>query len=76
MEKNYKVSILVPVYNTEKFLNKCLDSLIYQTLKDIEIILVNDGSSDLSPVILDNYKNKDSRIKVITLEKNEGLARA
>lgn len=76
MEKNYKISILVPVYNTEKFLNKCLDSLIYQTLKDIEIILVNDGSSDLSPVILDNYKNKDSRIKVITLEKNEGLARA
>ena len=47
-----KVSIIVPVYNTEKYLSKCLDSLVKQTLDDIEIILVNDGSTDHSQEIL------------------------
>ena len=70
------VSIIVPVYNTEKYLHKCLDSLINQTLKDIEIICVNDGSTDDSLKILNEYAQKDSRIKIITQEnKKQGAAR-
>ncbi|MBR1680398.1 glycosyltransferase [bacterium] len=61
-----KISIIVPIYNVEKYLRECLDSLINQTLKDIEIICVNDGSTDSSAQILEEYKLKDSRIKVIS----------
>ena len=68
-----KVSIVVPVYNVEKYLAKCLDSLINQTLKEIEIICINDGSRDKSLSILREYSNKDSRIVVIDKE-NEGQA--
>ena len=53
-----KVSVIVPVYNVEKYLGRCLETLINQTLKDIEIIIVNDGSIDGSQTIIDNYKNK------------------
>ena len=60
-----KVSVLVPVYNVEKYLPQCLDSLLNQTLKDIEIICINDGSTDFSGAILKEYQNKDKRIKVI-----------
>ena len=60
-----KVSIVVPVYNVEKFLPECLDSIINQTLKDIEVICVNDGSTDSSLDILNSYAQKDSRIIVI-----------
>ena len=60
-----KVSILVPVYNVEKYLRECLDSIINQTLKDIEIICINDGSTDSSAQILEEYRFKDKRIKVI-----------
>ena len=60
-----KVSILVPIYNVEKYLEQCLDSLIHQTLSDIEIICINDGSTDSSPLILEKYSQMDSRIKVI-----------
>lgn len=67
-----KVSIIVPVYNVEKFLPKCLDSLIEQTLKDIEIICVNDCSTDSSPTILKEYATKDNRIKIINLKCNGG----
>lgn len=63
-----KVSILVPVYNVEKYLRECLDSLINQTLADIEIICINDGSTDKSLEILSEYQSKDSRIKVINKE--------
>ena len=66
------VSIIVPVYNVEKYLRQCLDSLINQTLKDIEIICVNDGSTDLSNMILEEYANKDKRILIIN-KKNNGL---
>lgn len=59
-----KVSVLVPVYNVERYLSECLDSLINQTMKDIEIIAVDDGSTDSSGKILDEYAEKDSRIKV------------
>ena len=68
-------SIVVPVYNTEKYLSKCLDSLINQTFKDIEIICVNDGSKDKTLSILEKYSKEDERIKIINKE-NEGLSQA
>lgn len=67
-----KVSVVVPVYKVEEHLRRCIDSLINQTLKDIEIILVDDGSPDSCPQICDEYAKKDSRIKVIH-KQNEGL---
>jgi len=70
-----KVSIIVPVYNTKEYINKCLDSLTKQTLKDIEIIIVNDGSTDDSQVIIDEYTKKDKRIKSF-IKKNGGLGDA
>ena len=60
-----KISVIVPIYNVEKYLKKCLDSIIKQTFKDLEIILVNDGSKDKSLEILNEYAAKDSRIVVI-----------
>ena len=68
-------SIIVPVYNVEKYLHRCIQSLINQTYKDIEIILIDDGSTDSCPSICDFYKNKDSRIRVIHKE-NGGLSDA
>lgn len=68
-----KVSVIIPVYNTEKYLEECLDSVIHQTLKDIEIICINDGSTDNSLEILKKYKQKDSRIITIDQE-NSGAA--
>ena len=65
------VSIVVPVCNVERYLKECLDSVIKQTLKNIEIICVNDGSTDNSLKILREYEKKDRRIKVIT-KKNSG----
>lgn len=70
-----KLSIIIPVYNVEKYLRKCLESLVNQTLKDIEIICVNDGSTDSCPQILAEYVQKDSRIKLIN-KSNEGVAMA
>ncbi|MBQ8750501.1 MAG: glycosyltransferase [Alphaproteobacteria bacterium] len=70
-----KVSVLMPVYNVEKYLNRCLDSLYNQTFKDFEIIAINDGSTDNSPKILEEYTKKDNRIKIITQE-NQGLSMA
>ena len=68
-----KVSVIVPVYNVEKYLKRCLDSLVNQTLSDIEIICVNDGSTDGSAQILEEYAIKDSRIKV-TNQVNSGVS--
>lgn len=70
-----KVSVIIPVYNTEKFLKECLDSIINQTLKDIEIICVDDGSIDNSLNILNEYSQKDSRIKFLT-QQNKGAGAA
>ena len=67
-----KVSIIIPIYNTEKYLRQCLDSVINQTLKDIEIIIINDGSTDNTLEIINSYADKDSRIVVIDQE-NIGL---
>lgn len=70
-----EVSIIVPVYNVEKYLSFCLDSLVNQTFKDIEIICVNDGSTDNSAVVLEHYAGFDKRIKIINKE-NGGLSSA
>ena len=71
-----KVSVIIPVYNTEKFLRKCLDSVCNQTLQDIEIICINDCSTDGSLEILREYAGKDNRIKLIELFENGGAAKA
>ena len=70
-----KVSVIIPVYKTEKYLRECLDSVINQTLRDMEIICVNDGSPDNSLQILEEYAQKDNRIKIINQE-NQGLSEA
>ena len=70
------VSVIVPVYNGEKYLNQCLDSISNQTLKDIEIICINDGSTDNTSSILKKYSSKDNRFKIITTEnRGQGCAR-
>ena len=70
---NPKVSIIVPVYNVESYLAQCLDSLIEQTLTDIEILCLDDGSTDGSPELLDAYAAKDARIRALYRE-NCGVA--
>lgn len=59
------ISVIVPIYNVEKYLSKCIESIIDQTYKDLEIILVDDGSTDSSGKICDEFASKDNRIKVI-----------
>ena len=78
-----KVSVIIPVYNAERYLKKCLESVINQTLKEIEIICVDDGSTDSSVSILNEYAKKDSRITVLTQQnlfagaaRNNGMSRA
>lgn len=68
---NPKISVVIPVYNVENYLRECLDSIVSQTLRDIEIICVNDGSTDSSLSILIEYAKRDSRIKVLT-QPNQG----
>lgn len=75
MRKRSKISVIVPVYNVEKYLSKCVESILNQTYKDIELILVDDGSLDNSGNICDNYAKNDNRIKVIHKE-NGGLSSA
>lgn len=69
-----KLTIIIPVYNVEKYLRECLESVINQTYKDIEIICINDGSTDSSLEILKEYSKKDNRIKVINKKQHEGVA--
>ena len=71
-----KISLIVPVFNVEKYVSKCLDSLVAQTLKDIEIICVDDCSTDNSLQIIEKYASKDSRIKIVKHEVNKGLGQA
>ena len=66
------ISIIVPIYNAEKYLNRCIDSLVNQTKKELEIILINDGSTDSSEDIINSYK--DSRIKHFS-NKNQGIGK-
>ena len=70
------ISIIIPVYNTEKYLRECLDSVLSQSLTEIEVLCVNDGSTDSSLEILNEYAAKDPRVAVINSETNNGLASA
>ena len=70
MNNKDKVSIIVAVYNIEKYIGKCIESLIAQIYRNIEIILVDDNSNDRSGIICDEYKRKDQRIKVLHHVKN------
>lgn len=70
-----EISVIIPVYNTAKYLSKCLDSVIGQTFNDLEIICINDGSTDNSAEILNQYAATDSRIKIIN-QKNMGVVAA
>ena len=70
-----EISIIVPVYNVEQYLERCIESILAQTFTDFELILVDDGSTDLSKNICDNYKKIDNRVRVIH-KKNEGVSKA
>lgn len=70
-----KISIIVPIYNVENYLRRCVDSILLQTHKNIEVILVDDGATDSSPAICDEYSKKDDRIKVVH-KQNGGLSSA
>lgn len=72
----HKVSIIIPVYNTENYISSCLESVLGQTLEEIEIICVNDGSKDNSAQILNTYAKSDTRIKIISYKNNMGQAYA
>lgn len=72
---NLKISIIVPVYKVEPYINQCIDSILTQSYKNFEVILVDDGSPDQCPRICDDYTNKDSRIKVVH-KMNGGLSSA
>lgn len=76
MEQSIKVSIIVPIHNNEKHLQVCLNSLVEQTMKEIEIICVNDASTDASAEILEEYGQKDQRLQVITYEQNMSASQA
>lgn len=74
-QSNPKISIIVPVYNAEKYLDRCLTALMNQTFKEIEILCINDGSTDRSLEILNQYQKQDSRVRVFS-QKNSGPAKA
>ena len=76
MEMNPKVSVIIPIHNAEQYLKECLESVVNQTQKEIEIICVNDASTDASASILDQYAAQDSRIKIITYSTNKSASQA
>lgn len=73
MDKKKLISVIIPIYNTEQYLKECLDSVCSQSYKDIEIICINDGSTDNSEEITRSYAQQDQRIKLIS-QKNQGLS--
>lgn len=73
---NPKVSVVIPVFNTDKYLRQCLDSVINQTFQDIEIIIVNDGSTDNSVNIIKEYQQKDSRVVFVDFSNHKGVSDA
>ena len=72
---NCKISVIITIYNMEQYLDKCIQSVINQTYKNLELIFVNDGSTDESIDICDKYSALDTRVVIIN-KKNEGLVRA
>ena len=70
-----QISVIVPVYNTEKYLHRCIDSILAQTFTDFELLLIDDGSTDNSGTICDEYATKDSRVRVFH-KKNGGVSSA
>lgn len=75
MEEKVKVSVIIPVYNAEQYLAQCLDGVVNQTLGELEIILVNDGSTDGSQRLMRKYQKRDARIQIVDQE-NQGPAMA
>lgn len=75
MEEKEKVAVVIPVYNAEKYLRRCVSSIQYQTYKNLEIILIDDGSKDKSPQICDELQKSDRRIRVVH-KKNEGAGKS
>ena len=71
-----QVSVIIPVFNTEEYLPKCISSIINQTIKNIEIICVNDCSTDNSLKILQNFSKQDIRIRIVDLKENKGVSNA
>ena len=69
------ISVIVPVYNVEQYLDQCVESIVKQTYKQLEIILIDDGSTDVSGLLCDRWGEKDSRISVIH-QSNQGLCAA
>ena len=65
--ENPKISIIVPVYNAERYLHRCIDCILAQTFRDFELLLVDDGSKDISGEICDDYAQKDERVRVFHL---------
>ena len=64
MNSNPAISVIIPVYNAERYLRQCVDSMLSQTFKDFELLLIDDGSTDSSSIICDEYAAKDERVKV------------
>lgn len=73
MKSRPLITVAIAVYNTEKYLKDCMESVVNQTYRNLEIICVNDASTDSSLVMLESYASRDARIKIITNEKNSGL---
>lgn len=76
MASSVKITVLIPVYNASLYLAQCLDSVLSQTMKDIEVVCVDDASTDGSLLLLREYEKKDARMRVIALEKNSGRSMA
>lgn len=75
MQENPKISVIIPVYNAEVYLHRCVDSILSQSFKDFEVLLIDDGSTDQSGMICDEYANSDERVKVFH-KKNGGVSSA
>ena len=71
---NPTISVIIPAYNAEQFLEKTLDSVLAQTFRELEIIVVNDASTDGTAAIIDRYATQDPRIRVLHKAKNEGVS--
>ena len=69
INNNPKISVIVPVYNAERYLHRCIDSILAQTFTDFEVLLIDDGSKDKSGEICDEYAKKDIRVKVFHKER-------